>query len=83
MAHLPEEAMAFGSFDACSAFPIENHLGKLKRLIRSGTLTQVFKRLVEMSKCMTSSNTMVFENLTLHHGVKIDSNASVEDYVWL
>lgn len=32
---------------------------------------------------MTSSNTMVFENLTPCHGVKIDSNASVEDYVWL
>ncbi|KAG1954682.1 hypothetical protein F2P79_008858 [Pimephales promelas] len=52
MVHLPEEAMAFGSLDACSAFPFENYLGKLKRLVRSGKqpLTQVVKRLKEMSK---------------------------------
>lgn len=52
MVHLPEEAMAFGSLDACSAFPFENYLGKLKQLVRSGKqpLTQVVKRLEEMSK---------------------------------
>lgn len=50
MVHLPEEAMAFGSLDACSAFPFENYLGKLKRLVRSGKrpLAQVVKRLVEI-----------------------------------
>lgn len=52
MVHLPEEAMAYGSLDACSAFPFENYLGKLKQLVRSGKqpLTQVVKRLEEMSK---------------------------------
>ncbi|KAI2645785.1 Large tegument protein deneddylase [Labeo rohita] len=52
MLHLPEEALAFGSLDACSGFPFENYLGKLKRLVRSGKqpLTQVVKRLVEMPK---------------------------------
>ncbi|KAF4118753.1 hypothetical protein G5714_000804 [Onychostoma macrolepis] len=52
MVHLPEEAMAFGSLDACSAFPFDNYLGKLKRLVRSGKqpLIQVVKRLEEMSK---------------------------------
>lgn len=51
MVHLPEQAMAFGSLDACSAFPFENYLGKLKRLVRSAKqpLTQVVKRLGEMS----------------------------------
>jgi len=49
MVHLPEQALAFGSLDACSAFPFENYLGKLKRLVRSGRrpLVQVVKRLVE------------------------------------
>ncbi|CAM4573670.1 unnamed protein product [Leuciscus chuanchicus] len=52
MVHLPEEAMAYGSLDDYSAFPFENYLGKLKRLVRSGKqpLTQVVKRLEEMSK---------------------------------
>ncbi|MGL5119564.1 MAG: hypothetical protein ACRC7H_10275, partial [Plesiomonas shigelloides] len=51
MVHLSEEAMAFGSLDACSAFPFENYLGKLKRLVRSGKqpLVQLAKRLTEMS----------------------------------
>lgn len=35
MVHLSEEAMAFGSLDACSAFPFENYLAQLKRLVRS------------------------------------------------
>ncbi|KAI2646228.1 Cap-specific mRNA (nucleoside-2'-O-)-methyltransferase [Labeo rohita] len=40
------------NLDACSGFPFENYLGKLKQLERSGKqpLTQVVKRLVEMPK---------------------------------
>lgn len=51
MTHLPAEALRFGSLDACSAFPFENFLGKLKRLVRSGKqpLVQVAKRLMEIS----------------------------------
>ncbi|KAA0721339.1 hypothetical protein E1301_Tti019761 [Triplophysa tibetana] len=51
MIHLPAEAIHFGSLDACSAFPFENFLGKLKRLVRSGKqpLVQVAKRLMEIS----------------------------------
>lgn len=51
MLHLPAEAMNFGTLDACSAFPFENFLGKLKRLIRSGSqpLVQVAKRYVEQA----------------------------------
>ncbi|KAG1925657.1 hypothetical protein F2P79_025384 [Pimephales promelas] len=51
MIHLSAEAINFGCLDACSAFPFENFLGKLKRLVRSGKkpLIQVAKRLMEMS----------------------------------
>ncbi|XP_057204616.1 uncharacterized protein LOC130563203 [Triplophysa rosa] len=51
MVHLSEEAMAFGSLDACSAFIFDNYLAKLKRLVRSGRkpLVQLVKRLTEMS----------------------------------
>ncbi|KAA0712500.1 hypothetical protein E1301_Tti021505 [Triplophysa tibetana] len=51
MIHLPAEAIHFGSLDACSAFPFENFLGKIKRLVRSGKqpLVQVAKRLMEIS----------------------------------
>lgn len=40
MIHLSAEAMKFGCLDACSAFPFENFLGKLKRLVRSGKKPQ-------------------------------------------
>ncbi|KAI7790381.1 transposase domain-containing protein [Triplophysa rosa] len=51
MTHLSAEAKNFGSLDACSAFPFENFLAKLKRLLRSGKhpLAQVAKRCIEMA----------------------------------
>ncbi|XP_058260359.1 uncharacterized protein LOC131362404 [Hemibagrus wyckioides] len=61
MVHLPAEAMNFGTLDACSAFPFENFLAKLKRLIRSGKqpLIQVAKRFVEISNCPQTQSVIV------------------------
>lgn len=52
MIHLSDEAESFGCLDACSAFPFESYLGKLKRLIRSGNqpLKQVANRLSELEQ---------------------------------
>nr|XP_054607615.1 uncharacterized protein LOC129167214 [Nothobranchius furzeri] len=47
--HMAEDATKFNSLDNCSAFPFENYLHGLKRLVRSGKnpLAQVAKRLAE------------------------------------
>ncbi len=51
MVHLADEVKEFGSLDACSSFPFENYMQKLKRLVRSGKnpIAQVAKRMSECS----------------------------------
>ena len=51
MVHLADEVKEFGSLDACSSFPFENYMQKLKRLVRSGKnpISQVAKRMSESS----------------------------------
>ncbi|XP_061882835.1 uncharacterized protein LOC133633982 [Entelurus aequoreus] len=50
--HLADEVREHGSLDACAAFPFENFMHKMKKLVRSGKrpLAQVVKRLSERSK---------------------------------
>ncbi len=51
LVHLPDDVKKFGPLDTFSAFPFENFVGQLKRLVREpqGTLQQVVRilRLLE------------------------------------
>jgi hypothetical protein len=51
MIHLADVVEEFGSLDACSSFPSENYMQKLKRLVRSGRnpIAQIEKRMSEYS----------------------------------
>lgn len=50
LVHLSEDVKVHGNLDLISAFPFENFLGKLKKLVRGplNPLTQVMRRLSEM-----------------------------------
>ena len=76
--HLADEAKEHGSLDACSAFPFENFMHKLKRLVRLGNkpMTQIVKRLCERSKY-----TKLQVNMTPAAGISLKSsdNAYVLD----
>ena len=56
MIHLADEVKEFGSLDACSSFPFENYMQKLKRLVRSGKnpIAQIAKRMSECSGAIES-----------------------------
>ena len=55
--HLTDDVKQFGALDSYSAFPFENQLGQLKRLLRSGKapLRQLCRRLAEHSNVREST----------------------------
>lgn len=58
LVHLSEDVKVHGNLDRISAFPFENFLGKLKKLVRGplNPLTQVMRRLSEMENGSYSPN---------------------------
>ena len=68
--HLANDVKNFGCLDKLSAFPFENYLGFLKRLVRQPTFPLlVIKRLLEMSNIHPL--TFIFPFLSLHKGSSI------------
>ncbi len=61
MIHLADEVQEYGSLDARSAFPFENYMQKLKRLVRSGKnpIAQIAKRLSESYDAIPQSQEAV------------------------
>lgn len=53
LSHLTDDVRKFGSIDKISAFPFENYLGTLKKLLRkpNAVLSQVINRIFEMKSC--------------------------------
>lgn len=51
MCHLSDDVKLYGCLDNFSTFPFENHLGQLKKLVRSPNkpLQQIFRRLYEIN----------------------------------
>ena len=77
--HIAEDARQFGSLDSFSAFRFENHLGKLKRFLKSGanSLVQIHNRLSEQrlySKVQTVSDSKVEFHLPHSSGSLLHEN---------
>lgn len=54
LSHLADDSRKYGTLDSFSAFPFENYLGQLKRLLKSSTkpLQQAYCRLVESNNIL-------------------------------
>lgn len=63
LAHLVDEVMRFGELNSFSAYPFENMLGYIKRLIRNGRnpLSQLARRITEQTRFNRSENSFIAE----------------------
>lgn len=57
LSHIVEEVERFGELDTISAYPFENILGKIKRMMRNGNrpLAQIAKRMTEENNCAVAN----------------------------
>lgn len=65
LAHLVDEVSKFGVLQSISAYPFENLLGYMKRLVRCGRnpLSQIARRMSELAK-INNSNKDIFAETT-------------------
>lgn len=56
--HLPDDVCKYGSIDKFSAFPFENYLGTLKKLLRKPNciLSQIVNRIYEKKSCSSKKD---------------------------
>lgn len=65
--HICDDVMRFGSLDQYSAFPFENYLQSLKKLIRKNEkpLSQIVRRKCELDNCIPSHDSQLHSLPTL------------------
>ena len=68
MLHLAEDAGWFGSLDVCAAFPFENYMYNIKKMVRSGKnpLSQVVKRIHELENGPGKMNPAKFKGTIIY-----------------
>lgn len=69
--HLPDDVIRYGSLETFSAFPFENHLGLIKRLLRKPNfaLSQVINRITERNSLTVQPSKMKFPVLKQQHAL--------------
>lgn len=67
--HIPDDVAKYGSLDKFSAFPFENHLGLMKKMLRKPNcaLTQIVKRLYERKSRKTLPSAPKYPILRQQH----------------
>ncbi|XP_052093558.1 uncharacterized protein LOC127729725 isoform X1 [Mytilus californianus] len=65
MLHITSDAVKFGSLDAFSAFPFENFMQRIKRMVRSGKnpIVQIAKRLDEIENVKQAAKSVKEANI--------------------
>ena len=77
MIHLADVVEEFGSLDACSSFPFENYMQKLKRLVRSGRnpIAQIAKRMSEYSGSVEQTDEASISLKTPDNAFQLDDSS--------
>ena len=79
LVHLTAEVESYGSLDECLAFPFENYLQKIKRMVRTGRnpIAQIVKRLSEVDGLCPGA-TIVQKECPI--STKAPNNAFISDH---